>query len=95
MPCETYGNSDEEDEFGNTIDDLTRLLCSACRIIKKYNVKDIPKTLSEYMSDHEKSDQERRAKEKKEREVEKLRREARAKLSKDEKIALGVDDDDD
>lgn len=90
------------DCYGNTemLDKWVQLLCKTCTAMTPkekdaiiYNAKDATsRDLADWWEEHERADRERQAEEMKEKNKAKLRKQALAKLSKNERLALDITD---
>lgn len=94
FPPEPKGMSPEKKEkkLNKEIDELTQMLCLACRIIEREKPYEFTTNLQKWWNHHKKMDEDRIAKEEAETRKKELKAKAIAKLSKDELEALGLNE---
>jgi hypothetical protein len=91
MPCRYYTEAEELANTTKELDQYARLLCHACQLLEAAGyAKRMGGELSAWWKDHQMQDKKRKAQERDARDLEFTREQARKKLSKKERKALGL-----
>jgi hypothetical protein len=90
MPCSDGGPTvDDYDYLSRRVDEVTQMLCWLCNNVDRKIIKKNP-VLYSWFEAHEMADKARKKHEQEQKERNRLREQGLSKLTKEERIALGL-----